>query len=495
MKIHKGAFSALAIALLMAGLPVVSQPSGELNNEILAQDGKDITFYGRVFDLEPGNPMPMNTQFPDGENDYSRGWSGGCGAPPPAPDDSADCENWEYNELFWYTTAGFVQIKDSSQFAYDKLHNERGQTKDIYLDTSKQPQSTLYMSADFHGWAGTFSPYGVGWNWDPGYYEDWVVETWVWHANLGPWSSDPDAKPDVREVRQRGDGATLIAQGTSEPTSFWSLDPTLPLPNAERTVWPFSAGLAWDPAFVESGGVVPYLNDLIVEFEWYQLTDGQKYIISPDWVVGGLTWNLNAGEDYPNNVVLPVRNPLDVELVFPRFIHDKLVVLSVLNTPWGSYDVDLNSIDIEFRKASGATVTPSPEHFQKFIDVSVAHSGHYDPINLTWIWSFQEDGLDAGDYEIVVSANNFQGSAYAETVATFTIEKDGTGGEATAAQSGLLSFNNEQFRQYQEGVGAENDSDGGAPKEEVDSKGSPGPAIPAMAAGLFALAFLRRQRA
>lgn len=502
------AFPALAAVFLMLGgvLLVGAQPSGELNQEILAQDGQDITFYGATFAMGRGNPLPMNTAFPYGVNDYSLGTGdGGCGTPPPLPDGTlapaftADCiDDDGSNELWWYTTAGFIQARTYEEVCgnppncdYTQFHNERGQTKDIYFDTSRPANGVLHMSADNHAWFGNFAEVGVGWNWDPGYYPDWTVAATIYHVNLGPWAGDPSAKPDLSPIFNKDDSVTRVAYGESIPFDMWSLDPTIP--TGERTVWPIPVEIQWDEEFAAAGGVIPHLNDLIVRWEWYQKTDDRIYITATP--VGGYVWNLNGGEDYPNNIVLPVRNPIDVELVFPRFVHDKLVILSVLNTPWGSYDVDLDSIDITIRDASGKEIVPHPADFQEFIDVSVAHSGHYDPINLTWIWDIADAGLRAGEYTIEVSTSNFQGSAQASTTASFTIQKDGSGGDATAGQSGLLSFTDEQFESYKQGAGVNDDASDEEPQAEAaqtESKDSPGIGLPLLVLGLIG-AFWRRR--
>ncbi len=501
---------ASAFLLLAGPLFVGAQPSGELNEEILAQEGKDITFYGATFAMGRSNPLPMNTAYPYGVNDYSFGTGdGGCGTPAPAPDGSVpsavqpECiDEFAENELWWYTTAGFIEPRSHEVCGnppncdYTKFHNERGQTKDIYFDTSVAPRGIIHTSADNHGWFGLFGAYGLGWNWDPGYYKDWTAAATVYHVNLGPWSSDPSGKPDLSPIYNQEEGVTVVAYGESEPFDMWSLDATIPSPTCDgecQTVHPMHVELEWNPDFVEAGGVVPYLNDLIVRWEWYQKTDDQVYIIGTP--VAGYVWNLNGGEDYPNQITLPVRNPIDVELVFPRFVHDKLVILSVLNTPWGSYDVNLDSIDFEVFDDRGNAITPNPEDFQRYLDVSVAHSGHYDPINLTWIWDLSRENLDPGEYSIKVSASNFQGSADSETVATFTINSDGSGGDVVAGQSGLLSFTNEQFQQYQAGAGVDSEDSNEAAEgpTEVDTKGSPGWGA-ALTLGLL-LAFVARRRA
>lgn len=501
----KLSYSLLIVGIfLLVPMSGVQAQDGGNADEIADTPGEEITFYGHVFGIGRDLPMPLNTQFPEGEGDYSIGYANGCGGPPPAPEDeptgelygnsNEDCEGWPLNEEYFYTTAGFVQVKSWEEWGedYSKFHNERGQTKDIFLDTTQTARSTFYMSADFHGWLVLLCD-AACWNWDPGYYQDWVVESWIWHASLGEWSSDPSDPPSMQGIaRREADDQKLVAHGKTEPSDLLSLDPTLP--SGEQTVWPFDIEYEWGEEF---DGRVPYENDLIVEFEWYQETDGQKYIIGGGAVAPN--WNVNSGEDYPNNVVLPVRNPLDVELVFPRFIHDKLVILSVINTPWGSYDIQHESIEMTIRDGSGNVVTPDPDLISHHTDSSVAHAGHYNPINTTWIWDYQEQGLEPGDYTIEVAATNFQESYSTSTEATFTIDKKGVGGEVSSGQSGLQSFTEEQLESFKEGAtqgvdtpDADADLDG-ASNQEQENEDSPSVGVLILLAVLGAVAVVARR--
>jgi hypothetical protein len=482
-------YPAGALIVALAVLPLAAAQSDTVKS-IEQTPGTDITFYGHIFDVQRGSPMPMNTQFPVGEDDFSRGWAGGCGDPPPAPDNSAECENWNLNENFWYTTAGFVQVKSADEWGgdYALFHNERGQTKDIFLDTSRPVTAYYYMSADFHGWP-VVACQALCWNWDPGMFEDWVVEAWVWHANLGDWSTEPSSKPDMSKISQRSPDAFPIAHGKTTPRQMVSIDETIP--GGTGTVNEFEITLEWDAGF---DGRVPFQNDLIVEFEWYQETNGQKYILSSG--PAGVVWNANSGEDWPARVILPVRNPMDVELVFPRFVHDKLVILSVINTPWGSYDIDPTLTKLTVKDAKGQQVAIKPETMQTSLDSSVAHSGHYKPINATWVWDYQAQGLSPGVYTITIETTNFQHTYTASTDATFTIEKSGKGGDTQAGRSGLQSFNDQQLEQFKKGAeGQVTPGETTTTENEKAKKDSPGLPLFALILVGAGMVLLRRRRA
>jgi hypothetical protein len=467
----------------------------QTREDILKQDGQKITFYAHIFAHDRNSPMPMNTQFPSGEQDYSIGQALGCGNPPPLPAND-ECMTTDYNSQFWYTTAGFVQVKSLEEFTgYDLFHNERGMTKDVYVDTALNPVSTYYMSADFHGWVTTLCV-TLCWNWDPGMFQDWVVESWMWHAPTGALHMNASEEPDMTAVDQRTADAVLMAHCKTEPIDMVSLDPTVP--TGEKTVWPFPCEMTWDEAFKATDGKVPLTSNLIMEYRWYQETANptggtNKYIPGAGAPVPN--FNVNSGEDYPANVVIPVRNPIDVELVYPQFIHNKLVILSVINTPWGSYDIDPALITLTIQDKSGNVITPAPGTLQQVLEQSVAHSGHYQPIKPTWVWDYQAQGLAPGDYSVTVGVTNFQHSVKTETTALFAVNKDGSG-ETQEGRRGIQTLQGNLHAGH-EGTAADPNATAAAPTDDAPStttEKSPGMGLPLLGAALAAAVIVIRRK-
>ena len=129
-----------------------------------------ITFYAHEFAVGADRPNPGNTEYPWGEDDTSFG-SGGKDCMPtalgPAGGETVtiegqsvttnDCESSTTNVLYVYSTAGPVQTEMVNEGIaganpYASFHNERGQTKDILLDTTKEITARFFMSADDHSW-------------------------------------------------------------------------------------------------------------------------------------------------------------------------------------------------------------------------------------------------------------------------------------------------------------------------------------------------------
>ncbi|MHB8603701.1 MAG: hypothetical protein ACYDCK_00480 [Thermoplasmatota archaeon] len=413
-----------------------------------------ISFYGHLFDVNRANPMPMNTQFPAGEEDFSAGYGGGCGmTPADVPDPTgvegnqyADCMADPYNEVWFYTTPGFVQVKSDADFSYDKIHNERGLTKDTFVDTSQDIKASFYMSADDFGYPGTFcqlsgvKPYDVAEpigciNWDPGYLPQWVVRAELYTGVLGDYGGAANTPPDVKTAFEGGK-LSLIAAGESAPVDVISMK-SLGTPQ----VYKFDVNLGRAKV-----NVIPKEQNYLVRFKWYSVENGKPVILNPP-----LFWNADSGEFYPPSVTIPVKNAFQVEMTLPEFVHEKLAILGIINTPWGSYDVNHDTIKLTVTNDKGADVVPT--HILEQADFSVAHGAHYKPVNVTYVWDYQRDHLAPGAYSVNIWAENFQKSAHSSCTGGFTISPDGSPGNVTVGQCGVRTISEDQLNKITQGAG------------------------------------------
>lgn len=422
------------VALSFAPHEAAAQTSDEPTSEV--------TFYGHVFGIGRSAPMPMNTQFPRGESDLSQGsLAQTCGvAPPPG---GTSCEDDLLNEEWLYTTAGFVQIKNQAAFDYKKLHNERGLTKDTFLDKAKDITATFYMSADEHGWpllaCAPGVPYDVPWpvpcwNWDPGVLTQWQVQATIYTGVLGAYGGAADTQPDLVGA-VASNKLVKLAEGVSAIQDVKSLEPL-----GNPTVWKFDINLG-KPLREK----ITKEESYVVRFKWWSVKADGTHKVVPE----ADQWNVDSGEYYPPVVRLPVKGAFTVEYTIPQFVYEKLVVLGIMSAPWGSYDVDQDSIKITIVDAKGASVTP--QHINRLSDFSVAHGAHYKPVNVTYVWDFRADKLPPGEYAITVAATNYQGSAASECTGKFIITPSGQGGDITVGQCGVRTISDKQLDTLKQG--------------------------------------------
>lgn len=441
---------AAIVAIVVLIVPAAAAQSAPQN----ADDRKtaQVTFFGHVFDVGRANPMPMNTEFPSGEEDLSAGYGGTCqdtlpevAAPDPVGRLAGTCEVYAFNEAWFISSAGFVDVSTSDEFAYEKMHNERGLTKPIIFDTAQPVLAHWYMSADAHGWPVVVCNPGapdlddVPWapicfNWDPGMLPQWQVESTLYAAVLGEHGTGASEAGDI-EGAYTGGKLEVIAQGVSAPVDITSLEAA-----GFPTVWEFEINMG--PAKMKE---IPKEKSLIWRTQWYALLNGQRTLED-----NLLSWNVNSGEFFPDRVILPVKNAFDVELVLPQFLHNKLVVHGIVNTPWGSYDADPESVRLTVTNRDG-TKEAVVEHVETYADYSVAHGGHYRPVNVTYVWDYSKDKLAPGEYKAVISAANHQASATASCEALFKIHGDGTGEVLQVGRCGTVSSGAEAFAAKQGG--------------------------------------------
>ncbi|HVL46950.1 MAG TPA: hypothetical protein VM889_00155 [Candidatus Thermoplasmatota archaeon] len=440
------------VAALVAPVLAAALVEGQVEDVASERTRKTthVKFYGHVFGAGLDTPMPANAQPTDGESNYGLGFFGKCvqgvyyqGLAPDVqegyPKTNVDCDRGDtLNKLALFSSAGFVDVKSRNLFLsqgdYTLFHNERGNTKDIVLDTTQDVTASVYLSLDAHSWlvgsvaggsnetncpyynppdTGCLYPY---WGWDPAAWPNYEVRATLYAAVLGDHGSDPSVAPPIREAIESGK-ARVLAEGKKRIDNVMN-----GLPNAPN-VLKFEVNLG-----PPQSPVVEREESFFLVYSWYTVgPDGKPF--NHD------NWRLWAGEYYPPTFTLPVKNAFDVELVVPRFLHGKLAILGLISTPWGSYDVDPRETKLVVESDRGEIIVP--ERVLVYSDFFTGHGAHYKPVNVTYIWDYVSDGLKPGLYRATVSAKNYQHSASAACSATFTIAKDGSAGDVTVGRCGL----------------------------------------------------------
>lgn len=413
----------LAVAPL-AGVLVDSQARAQTgaSEGDQARETDRVTFYGSVFGSGLFEPMPMNTIFPYGEENYGTGYLAQCGPSPV----TASCEEASWNKLALYSTAGPVQVEDRTEFmqegAWAQLHNERGQGTEIQLDQDEPVTATVYFTYSLHGWPRNWAndegtnciyphPENVpcawpNWRWHPGAFPNVVMDATLYGADLGEMHANASNPPPVEDRILSGE-ARVIAEGQWGPSMVVHGLPEFP--HAAE------ANIDLGPPQVPT---IKANEDFVLVFSSYLESADQAYNYGSP-----LRWY--SGEFYPPSMELPVENAITVEQVLPFFAHQQVGILSVVRIPWGSYDVADEDIKFGIQGPDGRPIDLDPENVRDIpIEQSLAHGGHYKPVNKTIVWGYKRADAEPGEYQVTVEATNLQGSASHACTATFTLERD-----------------------------------------------------------------------
>lgn len=431
MRVRRWAWMVAIALVLPSSLFAGGLGQSQGSQAVEDRETSPVTFYGHVFGHGLGEPMPANTLPPIGEANYAIGTLANCSEVDPV---LVDCQEATWNKLALFSSPGPVQVEDREEFlgqgAYSQLHNERGQSQPIHLDRSESVTAGVYFAYAAHGWpVGWFNDEGTNcihphpenvpcawpnWRWHPGAFEDVVMTATLYAAELGEHRANASDAPPIEQALEDGD-AREIAHGQWGPNTVINGLPGYPHAiHAEIDLGP------------PSTDTIEEDEDFFLVFSSYQETAGNNYLFGTP-----LRWY--SGEFFPPTFELPVENAITTERVIPSFAHEKLAIVSVVNMPWGSYDVRDEDITFEIRGPDGELVEPDPDTLERLpIDQSLAHGGHYAPVNKTVIWDYQADGAAPGTYEVTVEATNRQGTATHACTASFTLEETADRLEGTA---------------------------------------------------------------
>jgi hypothetical protein len=248
---------------------------------------------------------------------------------------------------------------------------------------------------------------------------DFKVQATLYQADLGE-RTNSSAQPPLAESIEAGD-AEVVAQGSTTQDIAMN-----GLPGSPKAIQ-FDVDLG-QPQIDK----IDKENDFFTVYRFYSESAGQAW--------GLASWRVWSGEFFPPSFTMPVENPLTVERVIPTFANNKLAILGVMNSPWGSYDVDKDSVELEITGPDDRTVEPD-NLLTSGVSRSLAHGGHYAPVNQTWIWDYRgESDLDPGTYTVKVSAENAQGSAQAACAGFFTLEEQGEDLVPAGTEPGTCGF-------------------------------------------------------
>lgn len=425
------------------------------------------TLYFHIFDTFnafPINTQPMDVAFFD---------VGGTSFPTASHTIVADqLGDYDFNTIYGFLTSGPVEY-DFIENGRPRFHPERGIARDVVIDDGVQPTVHLYMdvrdifSSDSH-------PHGVSCVVQCTPAVDDVVD-----PAMDQWNGLPSALPKFTFRFEMRTGNSLSPEDLQAGTQLMSGELTAHVvdthalganaafmdqtaPDGTPILVPDESGIVdWAIPLDVHEASIPKADAFHVRIDWFQNpTDDDA---NDDTVAQGSMRLVSDAEHMPR-LELAIRDPVYVEYVHPEVAAGILLIHSCVNSPWGTYDVDVANITVA---VEGPT---RPTDLAQVISQNAhVHGLHDKCAEVTYLWRFRDEGAANGDYAIRLDVPNLAGSAVATEEAGFTVE-------------GKRAFGTDEDGEVVEPIGT-----GG-------SKKSPLPAAPLVGAGLLALAALARRR-
>jgi hypothetical protein len=452
---HDWPMARLALALLTVGLlslGVLPAGQAQLQNP---DRSTPTTLYFHVFDTF--NAFPINTQPMDAEFFEV----GGTSFPTVSHTIvSQQVGDYDFNTIRGFATSGPVEY-DFIENGRPRFHPERGIAADVVIDPAVQPVAYLYVDV-----RDVFSTDAC----DP----DQPCS--VSPVPLGA----PNALPSftfrytMRTGNEVGDDSVLDAGKTlmsGEVTAHVADTHVLGMndllagqaaPDGTPIFVPDEAGIIEFAIPLDvADATIPKAEAFNVRIDWFQNPTGDAAY--DDQFAEGFMRLVSDPAHLPR-LEMAIMNPVYIEYIHPEVAAGILLIHSCVNSPWGTYDVDVANITV------GVSGPSTPQQLQQVISQNAhVHGLHDKCAEVTYLWRFREEDAKNGDYAIALDVPNLAGSSAAVGNAGFTVE-------------GKKAF------------GIDEEGNEVEPVDSGDSKDSPLPAGMLVALGLVALAALTRRR-
>ncbi len=393
----------LASLFLVGALPTGSAQTGDLGIKN-PSTSTPTTLYMHIDGIQD---FPINTQQPDDRYQKGEAYGGATTSTSCTPElPTGSLTSNDFHTYYGYSTPGYVEY-DFEENGGPRYHKERGISFDAKLDTSHA--STVY----------------------------WYLETQVSAGENSPGGQDPNTAPvvvpnvKVRATMRSGDDVSVgdeafnagavIARGESETLT---LDP-------HNTGGEGTVGAQPGP-----GGKHVYEFAVPLSFEGDTITRDESYNVRIDVYIDGIPGceepengyfmpnlvRVHTSPEFRPRIDLAVMNPIRIEYIHPQFVGEELVIHTSMNSPWGNYDVD--------EQPGGITIgvdgpTPAASLARAaFVQRHHEHFFHQEPVDVTYVWPYKQDGAAKGVYHVNVEVWNDQHTALATGKAAFEIGKN-----------------------------------------------------------------------
>ncbi|MGB1697195.1 MAG: hypothetical protein ACPHK8_02215 [Thermoplasmatota archaeon] len=403
----------LAVAVALLFVPIGAA------QEVNPTQGIDTSLYFHIFDPFAKfviNTQPFNASFFDvggvvfGANPYLE---------------------WDYNTIYGYSTAGPVEYEFNEK-GKPRFHPERGIAADVVIDENKQPEVVLYVNprgveggyetppahipttfraqvrtgddpgSNFNDGTlimdGTYTAYLMGTRQCPAHAINVATAGLVYFTSCFTGHVDPVYG---HYLGQSGPGIGNESLPTEHPVDGTDIRWT----NEDQVIE------IRIPLNIASNRI-PKEDAYNIRIDWYE----EVGPFGPDEFQSS-SIHLVSSQEYLPRMELSVFDPVYVEFLHPQVAGGTLLVHAGVNSPWGTYDLDVKNIKMTI---DGPTI---PGEIEKVEATNAhVHGLHDEAAQITYLWKFRDENAANGEYTITLEVPNLQGTAKVVTEAKFTID-------------------------------------------------------------------------
>lgn len=379
----KSILALLAVALFT----VASVPMADAHVDPEPKKPTNTILYFHIFDTF--NAFPINTQAPN--TDFFR--VGGTNFPTFVEPNSQT--NYDFNTVYGFATSGPVEY-DFIENGQPRFHPERGIAKNVEIDGGTDIYAYLYLNVrDFLG-----NSDGA-----PNYLPSFTFRLTMREGNV----IGPDEQLDT--------GAKIMeGQLTAHIWDSKGLDiPAPPAADNLPTLEPDEDGIVEFKIKMNAEQlVIPKANAYNLRLDWFQnpTADGAN----DDRFAEGYMRLVSDAKHHPR-MELAITNPVYIDYIHPEVAAGILLIHTAENSPWGTYDIDVENITIEVTGPSTPLDLPVVVSQNQHV-----HNLHDKSAEVTYLWRFRDEGAQEGTYKIHLHVQNMAHTATASQEATFVVE-------------------------------------------------------------------------
>ncbi|HUR25659.1 MAG TPA: hypothetical protein VM327_06570 [Candidatus Thermoplasmatota archaeon] len=387
---------AIAALSFAAVLSIAVPTQAQLSNP---SESTPTTLYFHIFDTF--NAFPINTQ----PMDVAFFEVGGTNFPTASHTIVSDqAGDYDFNTIRGFSTSGPVEY-DFIENGHPRFHPERGIAADVKIDGSVQPVVYLYMDVRdlFSTDAG-----------DPQVGLPQVLPSFTFRFTMRTGNEiGPDTDLDAGQLLMSGQTTAHVidthALGQNGPFAGQTA------PDGTPVYVPDESGVVEFAIPLDlASTTIPKADSFNVRIDWYQNPTGQAD--QDDSVAEGWMRLVSDAQHLPR-LEMAILNPVYIEYIHPEVAAGILLIHSCVNSPWGTYDVDVANITVAVDGPS------APAALQQVISQnSHVHGLHDKCAEVTYLWRFRDEDAKNGQYDINLDVPNMRGSSLASGQAGFTVE-------------------------------------------------------------------------